>query len=133
MKLLTQSGYARHRKVSRQRVFQLVRAGRIELIGGLINVDRADASLELKPVRSTRKRTFSTQPSPKAVNVPISEWFYVCDRCSMKIPMNPGTPLPTVIRCPSCGADISVVDLLELTGKEKTSALLSRPPTVVPH
>jgi hypothetical protein len=121
MKLLTQSAYARHRKISRQRVFQLVRAGRIELIGGLIDVDRADASMELKPARSTRRRNPSRQPSTQAVNVPVNEWFYACDRCLMRIPMDPGTPLPAAISCPSCGADISVVDLLELKGKEKTS------------
>ncbi len=119
VKLLTQSDYARHRKVSRQRVSQLVRAGRIELIGGRIDVARADTSLELNPIRSTRRRKPNPQPSPKAVNVAVNEWFYVCDRCSMTIPMSPATPLPAEISCQSCGADISVVDLLELTGKVK--------------
>jgi len=65
MKFLTQAGYARYRKISRQRVGQLVKAGRIELINGLIDVARADASLQQRPKRA-RKRQSTRQPSSKS-------------------------------------------------------------------
>jgi len=67
--LLTQSAYARHRKISRQRVFQLIKAGRIELVNGLIDVGRADASLERKPTGAKNGRRF--KPATNKPTEPI--------------------------------------------------------------
>ncbi len=111
--LLSQSAYARHRKISRQRVWQLITAGRIHLTNGLIDVEQADATLEQKPTRA-RKRTFN---EAMTIRVRRRECFYECDRCSMPIPMNQYTPLPARLTCPNCGAEITVVDLAELKMK----------------
>jgi len=119
MKFLTQAGYARYRKISRQRVGQLVKAGRIDLINGLIDVARADASLQQRPKR-TRKQQPTKQPSSKSGKRSIRELFYVCDSCLAEILVNPGTPLPAAISCPNCGADITVVDLLELNTRVRS-------------
>jgi hypothetical protein len=87
--------------------------------------ERADASLELRPARSPRENLSPARKRhPKVVKIPANDWFYLCDRCSVKIPMNPGTSLPTQISCPG-GADISIVDLHELRCYEKTSKLKS--------
>jgi hypothetical protein len=112
--LLTQSAYARHRKISRQRVFQLIKAGRIELVNGLIDVGRADASLERKPTGAKNGRRFKP-----ATNKPTRwrECIYQCDRCSLPISMNRYTPLPARLICPSCGTEVTVVDLAELKTK----------------
>ncbi len=116
MALLTQAGYAKHRGISRQRVHQLVKSGRIELADGFIDVARADASLNRKPIRAakTTKRSPQSQKAGKDASAPILKWFYECDRCSAEMPITPATPLPARIICPSCGADMTVVDLIEL-------------------
>ena len=88
MKFLTQADYARYRKISRQRVGQLVKAGRIELINGLIDVARADASLQQRP-KPTRKQRPTRQPSSKSGKRSIRELLYVCDSCLAEILVNP--------------------------------------------
>jgi|SRR5579872_3741765 len=119
MKLLTQSGYAKHRRISRQRVSQLVKAGKIEVIDGRIDVARADASLgPRRRIRTPKKRKLKTEPPSTVVTVPMRALLYTCDRCSMQIPVKPGTILPAAIRCTNCGADLMVVELAELKMKE---------------
>lgn len=119
MKLLTQSGYAKHRRISRQRVSQLVKAGRIELINGLIDVARADANLGRKRrIHTAKKQKLKAEPPSTLVRVPMRVLLYTCDRCSMRIPVKPGTILPAAIRCTNCGADLMVVELAELKMEE---------------
>ena len=113
-KLLTQAAYAKYRKVSRQRIGQLAKAGRIELVNGLIDVARADAGLKHKATRAKHR-----QASDRATTEPVRgrECVYECDRCSMPIPMDRHTPLPARLICPNCGTDIIVVGLAELKMK----------------
>lgn len=49
MPLMNQSEYARHRGISRQAVYQAVRAGRIVLLKGKIDSDAADAAWDSGP------------------------------------------------------------------------------------
>ena len=95
-------------------MFQLVKAGRIELVNGLIDVGRADASLERKPTGAKNR-----QRSKPATNKPTRwrECVYQCDRCSLPISMNRYTPLPARLICSSCGTEVTVVDLAELKTK----------------
>ena len=120
MPLLSQSAYARNRKISRQRVWQLIKAGRIHLVNGLIDVEQADASLQQKPSR-TRKRASNDGVVfvQKALRVRVrkQEWSYGCDRCTIPIPIASYTPLPARLICPNCGAEMTVVDLAELKRK----------------
>lgn len=98
---------------------QLVKAGRIELIDGLIDVARADANLGRKRrIHTAKKQKLKAEPPSTLVRVPMRVLLYTCDRCSMRIPVKPGAILPAAIRCTNCGADLMVVELAELKMEE---------------
>ena len=62
--LLTQAAYGKYRGVSRQRVGQWLKGGRIELTGGLVDVAAADASLEATEPPTMHER--HGRPDPDA-------------------------------------------------------------------
>jgi len=68
--LVTQAEYARHRGVSRQAVGKAVKAGRVELLNGLVDVEAADsrwtagtrAQVEAVPFDKGRESTRTARP-----------------------------------------------------------------------